>query len=165
MIQEVDITDPVPDLRAQIQQWLAFEKTQYGEVRSKEAEKQGTVFSIWFSNWELWYYSGAVYANAQVAITKSMDTLFEQLDLIAENWTSDPKIVLLDAVDLTFLPRWRKLRTGAYGLDSLAEDQRNAVLLVEQWNLGLDKRASRWNKGQIYVYKTKYERINLRKQN
>lgn len=154
MIQEVDITEPVSDLRAQIQQWLAFEKTQYGKDRSKEAEKQRTVFSLWFSSWELWYYSGGVHANAQIAVTKSMDTLFEQLDLLADNWTSDPKIILLDACDLTFLPSWRKLRTGPYGLDPLAEDQRNAVLLVEQWNLALNKRASRWNKGQIHVHNT-----------
>ena len=144
--------EPAADLRTQVQQWLAYEKTQFGTSRSKEEEKQGTIFSIYFSIWEIWYFSGGVYSNAQVAVTKSIDSLFEQLNLIAENWTSDLKIVFLNAVDLTFLPSWRKVRTGPYGSDPSSEDQRNAVLLVDQWNLALEKRASRWNKGQIYIY-------------
>ena len=152
IISEIDIKEPAADLRIQVQQWLAFEKTQFGTSRSKEEVKQGTVFSVYFSIWEIWYFSGGVYSNAQVAVTKSIETLFEQLDLIAENWTSDLKIVFLNAVDLTFLPSWRKVRTGPYGSDPSSEDQRNAVLLVEQWNLGLENRASRWNKGQVYIY-------------
>ena len=152
MISKLDIEDPVADLRAQVQHWLAFEKTQLGTPRSTAADKHSTVFSLSFSTWELWYYSAGVYSNAQVAVTKSMDSLFEQLDLIAENWTSDLKIVLFNAIDPTFLPLWHGLRTGPYGADSFSEDQRNAVLLVEQWNLALEKRARRWKKGVIYIY-------------
>ena len=38
------------------------------------------------------------------------------------------------------------------GADPFSEDQRNAALLVEQWNLALEKRARRWKKGQIYIH-------------
>ena len=41
--------------------------------------------------------------------------MFAQLDLLAENWTSDMKIVLFNAIDPTLLPRWRVARTGPYG--------------------------------------------------
>ncbi len=152
MVSELDIDEPVADLRTQVQHWLAFEKTQFGTTRSTTAEKESTIFFLCFSTWDVWYYSAGVYSNAQIAVTKSIDTLFEQLDLIAENWTSDLKIVFFNALDPTVLPRWRTTRTGPYGADPVSEDQRNAVLLVEQWNLVLEKRARRWKKGLIYIY-------------
>ena len=152
VLQNIDGEEAHLDLRAQLQQWLTFENGLYGEDRSTQAMKQRTVFFIWFAHWDLWYYSGGDSLTAPIAVTKSVDTLFEQLDLIAENWTSEPRIVLLNAIDLTLLPIWRKLRTGPYGMDSLAAEQRSAVRLVDQWNRALEKRASRWNKGQVYIY-------------
>ena len=154
MTRDIGMDEAGFDLNSQIQQWLVFEKTQYGKDRSREVVKQRTVFFIWFSNWELWYYSRGDFPNAHMAVRKSLDALFEQLDLVAENWTSKPKVVLLGAIDVTFLPSWRKFRTGPYGVDPLAESQQSAVLLVEQWNRALDERASRWKRGQVYVYNT-----------
>lgn len=58
------------------------------------------------------------------------------------------------AFDCTFLPAWQNLRTGPTGSDLHADDQRNVVLFVEQWNLALDMRATRWTKGEIYIYNT-----------
>ena len=102
----------------------------------------------------MWYYSQKTIAEAEVAVAKSMDTLFEQLDSIAENWPVEMKIIMPEAIDTTFLPGWAKMRTGPRGSDPHGENQRNAVRLVEQWNRALDMRATRWDRGSIYIYNT-----------
>lgn len=146
--------EPLADLETQIRQWLRFEKQQYGTSRVSEVERNGTVFTMWFSLWDLWYYSEKDMADAQYAVTKAIDILFEQLDVIAENWPSEMKIIMPEAIDATFLPRWSAHRTGPRGSDPHGEAQRRAVLLVEQWNRALDMRATRWQGGSMYIYNT-----------
>lgn len=153
LILDEDLAEPLADLAGQVEEWLVFEKESYGTDRVKEAERAATVFSIWFSLWDLWYYSGGVFSNAESAVTQSLDTLFAQLDVISENWPLRPQVVLPDAIDLTFLPGWRKMRTGTDGSDPVGDDQRYAVLLVEQWNRALRQRAGRWDKGSIYIFR------------
>ncbi|KAL9103581.1 MAG: hypothetical protein Q9163_001383 [Psora crenata] len=147
-------TEPVADMRTQVEQWLLFEKQNMGKSRSQDIERKGTVFTIWFSLWDLWYYSGAEITAAQTAVSNTIDVLFKQLDIIAEHWPSRVKVILPKAVDLTFLPGWLLVRTGPQGGDSHADDQRRAIVLVEQWNRVLDRRASQWRKGEIYIYNT-----------
>lgn len=149
-----ELGEPLSDLKTQVQQWLKFEKQQYGTSRVSEAERNGTVFAIWLSLWDLWYYSETEIADAQYAVTKTMDTLFEQLDVIRENWPSEMKIIMPEAVDTTFLPGWHSIRTGPRGSDQQGEVQRRGVALVEQWNRALDMRATRWQGGSMYVYNT-----------
>lgn len=153
-ITEYEIAEPLADLKTQVQQWLKFEKQQYDNTRVKEVERIGTVFTMWFSLWDLWYYSEKTIEEAEAAITKTLDTLFEQLDLIAEEWPSEMKIIIPEAIDTTFLPGWHSIRTGPRGSDPHGECQRSAVLLVEQWNRALDMRATRWNGGSMYIYNT-----------
>ncbi|KAI4185311.1 MAG: hypothetical protein L6R41_004198 [Letrouitia leprolyta] len=142
------------DLKTQVAQWLKFEKKQYTSSRMRDKEKRGTIFTVWFSLWDIWYYSQLTSDAASEAIRLSMDTLFEQLGIIADHWPLGAKIILPEAMDPTFLPGWSTKRTGPAGSDHTAEDQRNAVQLVKQWNAALDVRASNWNKGQIYIYNT-----------
>jgi len=151
---EYELAEPLADLKTQVQQWLKFEKQQYDNSRVKKVERDGTVFTMWFSLWDLWYYSGKAIEEAMVAVIKTLDTLFEQLDLIAENWPLEMKIIIPEAIDTTFLPGWHSIRTGPHGSDPHGECQRSAVLLVEQWNRGLDMRAARWNGGSMYIYNT-----------
>ena len=148
------IGQPLADLEIQIQQWLKFEKQQFGTSRLDEIERTGTVFVVWFSVWDLWYYSERETVDAEVAVKKTMDTMFKQLDTIAENWPLDLKTIVPEAIDLTFLPGWRNIRTTYRGLDSNGEMQKRAIGLVEQWNRALDLRASRWQKGSMYIYNT-----------
>ena len=117
-------------------------------------ERSGTVFVVWFSLWDLWYYSEKSLAEAEAAVTKTMDALFEQLDVIAENWPSELKIIIPEAIDTTFLPAWHTMRTGPRGSDLRGEAQRSAVLLAEQWNRALDMRGVRWTRGSMYIYST-----------
>lgn len=154
LVTDFEIAKPLADLKTQVQQWLKFEKEQYGNSRVSEVERNGTIFTIWFSLWDLWYYSEKTIEEAEVAVTKTMDSLFEQLDLIAENWPSELKIIMPEAIDTTFLPGWHSIRTGPLGSDPQGESQRSAVLLTEQWNRALDMRATRWNQGSMYIYNT-----------
>ncbi|KAI4127211.1 MAG: hypothetical protein LQ338_003330 [Usnochroma carphineum] len=142
------------DLKTQVAQWLRFEKKQYTSSRMREKEKRGTIFTVWFSLWDIWYYSQLSSDEASQAIRQSVDTLFEQLGIIADNWPSGAKIILPEAMDPTFLPGWSMKRTGPAGSDHSADDQRNAIQLVKQWNAALDMRASDWRRGQIYIYNT-----------
>ena len=153
-ITDVELAEPLADLKAQVQHWLTFEKKQYGNSRVSEIERGGTVFVVWFSLWDLWYYSEKTLAEAEAAVTKSIDTLFEQLDVIVENWPSEMKIIIPEAIDTTFLPGWHTMRTGPRGSDLYGEHQKSAILLVEQWNRALDMRAVRWARGSMYIYNT-----------
>lgn len=146
--------EPLADLKTQVQQWIRFEKGQRMSSRIREMEKKGTIFTVWFSLWDLWYYSNKTQAEASKAIEETVDTLFEQLDLVAEHWGSRMKIVMPEAIDPTFLPGWLAMRTGPTGNDKNADDQRNAVLLVQQWNSALDNKAKFWDKGDLYIYNT-----------
>ena len=154
LFSDFRVAQPLADLKTQVQQWLKFEKEQYSDSRESEAEQNGTVFTVWFALWDLWYYSEKAIAEAEVAVTKTMDTLFEQLDLIAENWPAELKIIMPEAIDTTFLPGWHIMRTGPLGSDPQGDSQRSAVLLTEQWNRALDMRASRWNQGSMFIYNT-----------
>ncbi|KAI4203303.1 MAG: hypothetical protein LQ350_002000 [Teloschistes chrysophthalmus] len=147
-------TTALSDLKTQVRQWLRFEKKQYMTSRTREKERRGTVFTVWFSLWDIWYYSQLDGEAASKAVTQSMDTLFAQLEIIADNWPPGAKIILPEAMDPTFLPGWSMKRTGPAGSDHRADDQRNAIELVNQWNMELDQRASDWHKGQIYIYNT-----------
>lgn len=149
---QIHASETLADFKAQVQQWIAFEKQQIGTGREIEDERLGTIFIVWFSIWDIWYLSEVNLDVAQVALRKSVDIFFEQLDILADNWPSQTRFILPEAVDITLLPAWRRLRTTPGGSDMQAVGQRNAVLLVEQWNRVLDMRASRWDKGEIYVY-------------
>ena len=146
------VIDSLAALQRQVQAWISFEKSQYGTPRTKEVERRGTIFAVWFSLWDLWHTSGNQSSESEEIVTKSLDDLFRQLDIIAEEWPLQPQIVLVDAVDVTFLPSWRRRRAGFEATALIGEDQRYAVLLVEQWNRALNKRQQRWDKGTIYIY-------------
>jgi len=154
LITKFELEQSLADLKSQIQQWLKFEKQQYDTSRASEVERNGTVFTMWFSLWDLWYYSEKNMADAQYAVTKTMDILFDKINVIAQNWPSNVKMIMPEAIDATFLPRWRGLRTGPRGSDPYGENQRNAVLLVGQWNRALEMRATRWQGGSLYIYNT-----------
>lgn len=154
LVTNFELEQSLADLESQIQQWLRFEKQQYDTSRASEVERNGTIFTMWFSLWDLWYYSEKNMADAQYAVTKTMDILFDKINMIAENWPSNVKLIMPEAIDATFLPRWHGLRTGPRGSDPHGENQRNAVLLVEQWNRALEMRATRWQGGSLYIYNT-----------
>lgn len=122
--------------------------------RIREMERKSTIFTVWFSLWDLWYHSNKTRAEAQKAIEKTVDILFEQLNEVAAHWKGEVKVVMPEAIDPTFLPGWMATRTGPNGKDKTGDEQRNAVRLAEQWNDALDSKARNWDKGQLYIYNT-----------
>lgn len=151
---ENDGFQPLRDLKTQVAQWIRFESERYSIGHPRDLEGEGTVFIIWFSLWDLWYSSKSTKDEASIAVNRTMDTLFEQLDMIAEHWSSRVRVIVPEAIDLTFLPGWQAMRTGPFGSDQKADDQRNAVRLVKQWNEALGDRASTWEMGDVYTSST-----------
>ena len=142
----------LPDLKSQVQQWLQLVDHDNSTERSRYIEESSTVFVVWFCLWDVWYYSYGNLDVTQAAIAKTIDSLFEQLNLISEKWTHDLKILMLNTVDLTRLPIWHMKRTGPQGSDERADHQKRAIALIKQWNNMLESRASLWNKGAMYIF-------------
>ncbi|KKA20516.1 hypothetical protein T310_5460 [Rasamsonia emersonii CBS 393.64] len=142
---------PLPDLRSQIDQWSAAEQDFLRkEGLSGEAiqERQSnTIFAVSFMVWDLWKFVGEDYNLASQSISHSIDSLFEQLTILSERWASnDSKIILMMAVDVTFLPAFPQ---------SL-EEQKNMVSLVSSWNNVLRGKAKEWDHGSIYLFDTNH---------
>jgi len=135
LILPMETIEPVADSKRQLQQWtlLELERTESG--RERAADHIETVFAVWFSLWGVWWCSRGECEFAQAALRKTMDAHLDQLDLLAKD-LPQIRVILPEFVVITFLPTWRKMRTAPRGLDLGAGEQRNAVLLVEQWNEG-----------------------------
>lgn len=145
---------PLADLKTQVAHWIRFERERYPMGHPRDLERNGTIFTIWFSLWDLWYFSKGTKDEASEAVKRTMDTLFEQLDVIAEQWSSHVKVIIPEAIDPTFLPGWQAMRTGPFGSDQKADEQRNAVRLVEQWNKVLADRVFTWERGDVHISST-----------
>lgn len=148
---EYEAVYPLADLKTQVAQWIRFERERSSIGRGHDFKRDGAIFVVWFSLWDLWYFSKKTKDEASEAVDRTMDTLFEQLDVIAEHSSSRVRVIMPDAIDPTFLPGWRATRTGLFGSDRRADDQRNAVRLVKKWNKALDDRAATWKKGVLYI--------------
>ncbi|KAF2141236.1 uncharacterized protein K452DRAFT_36964 [Aplosporella prunicola CBS 121167] len=131
----------VADLKAQVQQWLAFEKQKAGMPgRGGGASGERTLFTLFFGINDMWAYAGLEQMTARAAVRASMETLVAQLDVLAEN-TSPMKVVLVKVPDITFLP----------GFDSSRSDQRACVWLAEEWNAALVQAAAAWKGGAVHL--------------
>ncbi|KAL1969512.1 hypothetical protein VTN77DRAFT_8950 [Rasamsonia byssochlamydoides] len=144
---------PLPDLRSQIDQWITAEQDALQkEGLSHEAiqERQNnTIFAVSFVVWDLWKFLGEDYNQAKLSVSHSIDSLFEQLNILSERWGSnDTKIILMMSVDVTFLPAF----TPSRDLD----EQKNMVTLVNTWNGELRNKAKEWNRGSIYLFDTNH---------
>ena len=152
-IPEYESVPLVADLKTQVAQWIRFEKEQVLGSHSRRM-KQETIFTVWFSLWDIWHFSKGSKDEGSKAVAKAMDSLFEQLDILVEQWPYDVKVIVPEAIDPTFLPGWQAMRTGPSGSDSNGDDQRKAVRLVDQWNEALGDRGYAWERGQMFIYST-----------
>ena len=115
---------------------------------------KGTIFSVWFSLWDVWYDSQRSKEDSEKAIEDTINALFVQLDVLAKHWPLRVKIIMPKAVDPTFLPGWHATRTGPSGSDRTAIEQRSAVRLVAKWNSAIQERSATWENGHLYLYDT-----------
>ncbi|PCH00846.1 Esterase, SGNH hydrolase-type, subgroup [Penicillium occitanis (nom. inval.)] len=139
--------EPLPDLRSQIDQWLAAElnATQIdpsgGDLK---ARSDNTIFALSFLIWDVWKFNGVSMEDTEKSMKRSLDTLFQQLDRLAEYTDSDNlRILLMMSVDPTFLPAFDP-----------TQGQKDMIDIVTDWNNKLRKRASDWANGSVLVFNT-----------
>lgn len=137
----------MPDLRAQVDRWLTNEKEAMdnnpagGDMAARVNE---TVFAVSFVVWDIWkFLHSPLDDHIKSSISRSTDSLFQQLDRLPEaTGTDDIKVILMLSIDPTFLP--------AFDASTAHKDM---VSIVEQWNKELEEKAREWQ-GSIYVFNT-----------
>lgn len=139
--------EPLPDLRSQIDQWLA------AEINAAQEDPEGgdvptrsinTVFALSFLIWDIYKFQGIHLGDAKDSIQRSIGTLFQQLDRLAEHTGPDDlRILLLMSVDPTFLPAFDP-----------SQGQKDMVSVASQWNKELKEQADKWKNGSIYIFNT-----------
>lgn len=145
-----DITrslEPLPDLRSQIDQWLAAELNQTktdpigGDLQTRS---NSTIFALSFLIWDMWKFNGVPTEDTKSSIERSLDTLFKQLDRLAKNTGSDDlRIILMMSIDPTFLPAFDP-----------SQGQKDMISIVTEWNDKLKEKANDWKGGSVYVFNT-----------
>lgn len=81
----------VPDLRTQVTTWIEAEK------KSRDAgikQERSSMFTVFFGVNDVWKYSGYNRMDGVAAVDASLDSMFEQLDVVDEHWP-DPIQVLV----------------------------------------------------------------------
>jgi len=109
--------DLLPDLGLQAQQWTRYEDSK--GFRDLD-EDDDIVFTVYFGMWDIWQYAMLDREAALVAISATLEWLFQQLDIIVKHSPSPPRIVVPSLWDMTFTPRFRnelttKEMTAFYG--------------------------------------------------
>jgi hypothetical protein len=141
----------LPDLGSQIDKWIkaeedAWEKEGLSDDAVQERQSS-TIFALSFVVWDLWKFVGADYDHAQESIGHSIETLFNQLNILSERWgTNDSKIILMMSVDVTFLPAF----------NPALDEQKHLVSLISAWNGELRNKAQKWDRGSVYLFDTNH---------
>ncbi|KAH8697673.1 hypothetical protein BGW36DRAFT_397333 [Talaromyces proteolyticus] len=141
------VREPLPDLRGQIDQWLAAEQAAVGTNPADsdiQARMNSTVFAVSFLVWDVWKFLRMPFDDTKGSTSRSIDVLFEQLDrLPAQSGSNDLKVVLMLSIDPTFLPAF-----------DVSSGQKDLVSVVTNWNQELQEKAKNWQGGSIFVFDT-----------
>ena len=152
----------LPDLAAQIQQFIAL-------PQSSESEET-TLFLLSFGFWDIYNLAGLEYGLGQKIINKTVDEMFDQLNILhlhygqslyaahmmddsATNTTeagpphlSPFRVIIPKIFEPTLLPGWISQRPVPLTPSSVAEDQKNAVHLASRWNALVGEMITGWTK-------------------
>lgn len=138
------------DFKAQVQQFIDFEKRESVIPDRLRKSNQSTIFTVFFGLWDLLEYSALEKADALYAIDRSIEELFHNLNILAEHTSGTVKVILPKVMDLTFLPRFHQMRRD----DSspiIAQRQHQSVFLSTYWNTALSQAALDWGRGDLYM--------------
>lgn len=141
--------DNIPDLRAQVNQFLAEDVS---STVDPQANYRQTIFTAFFGLWEIWTFVALANVDAERAVSESVGSLFSEIDRLLESKSArstHPIIVLPRLPDATLLPRWVTSRTESSDEHGLLQKQ--AVFLTEQWNNLLESRAKAYEKVDILL--------------
>ncbi|KAH7399922.1 hypothetical protein BKA64DRAFT_707606 [Cadophora sp. MPI-SDFR-AT-0126] len=144
-----DTNYTLPDLSAQVQSYLSL-------PAPKQAPKE-TIFVLSFGFWDIYDFARLDYAMAMNVTDRSIDEIFNQLDILYNhfdttlypvevNATSRPRfnIIIPRLFDPTLTPGWASHRPAPLSPSSVAEQQKNAVYLTERWNQMLENSMGSW---------------------
>ncbi|ATZ57376.1 hypothetical protein BCIN_14g05220 [Botrytis cinerea B05.10] len=147
----------LPDLEAQVKSFIAL------PLPKKKLRE--TIFVVSFGTWDIWHYASLDYTKAQEAQNKAVAEIFAQLDnlyahhrenLEATHVIVKPhndshvvakpqfRIVIQKLFDPTMLPGWLSQRPIPLKPSSVAENQKNAISLVRDWDNSVENFIKPW---------------------
>ncbi|KAK6602508.1 hypothetical protein H4I95_06445 [Botrytis cinerea] len=147
----------LPDLEAQVKSFIAL------PLPKKKLRE--TIFVVSFGTWDIWHYASLDYIKAQEAQNKAVAEIFAQLDnlyahhrenLEATHVIVKPhndshvvakpqfRIVIQKLFDPTMLPGWLSQRPIPLKPSSVAENQKNAISLVRDWDNSVENFIKPW---------------------
>ncbi|EED24435.1 conserved hypothetical protein [Talaromyces stipitatus ATCC 10500] len=136
--------EPLPDLRSQLDQWLAAELNASQAGGDLRVQSNNTIFAFSFLIWDIWKFNGISTGKTRKSIMRSLNTLFQQLDRLAKYTESDDlRILLMMSIDPTFLPAFDP-----------SQKQKDMISIVTDWNEKLKEKANDWKSGSVYVFNT-----------
>ncbi|KAH7090301.1 hypothetical protein FB567DRAFT_558582 [Paraphoma chrysanthemicola] len=144
-----DSTQAISDLKAQVQEYLSYEKARYNIPQSLRATDKWTVFTVSFGLWDLLGFQDLDLEFAMLAIDNSISELFHQLELLTSNVSSPTKIVLSQMMEMTFLPCFQSMRNDTP--DVFAEIEHKSNFLVAYWNTVLLRSAIEWEATDLFL--------------
>lgn len=141
----------LPDLRSQVDQWLAAEFSATANVTQTgssggglKARPDNTIFAVSFLIWDIWKFNGVSMEETEKSMKRSLNTLFQQLDRLAWYTGSDElRILLMMSIDPTFLPAFDPTRR-----------QKDMITITTDWNNKLREKANDWKSGSVLVFNT-----------
>jgi len=129
---------------------VAYEQ-QIGKYAGDD-EPDEVIFTISFGFYDMWQYATLEIKEAQDAISCSIYELFQQLDIIAEQSSNPPRILMPLLWDITFHPQFVSLSQNQnHGTSHYGEQQHKMIYLVKYWNSAMLQMAGRWPRGDLFL--------------
>jgi hypothetical protein len=138
------------DFKTQMEQYVAYDKGRRVIPERLRKGDEWTFFTVFFGLWDLLEYSTLDKAAAMSAVVKSIEALFQSLDVLAEHSAHPPKVIIPKMIDASFLPEFQLQKKAMHEAD-FAVTQHRMVFLWTYWNTVLLRTASKWQKGAIYM--------------
>lgn len=158
-----------PDLASQIQTFIS--------LPPPKVQPQETIFIVSFGFWDIYDFAQLDYAAAQNVTDTSIDFMFDQLDVLYAHFattlypvsTNPPeeflntnatnhttarhnfKVIIPRIFDPTLSPGWISQRPTPAKPSSIAEQQKNAIYLVQRWNLGVENKMGSWMERNVAI--------------
>jgi hypothetical protein len=158
-----------PDLASQIQTYIS--------LPPPKVQPSETIFIVSFGFWDIYDFAQLDYAAAQNVTDTSIDFMFDQLDVLYTHFATKLypasatlpedtnttnhttarhkfKVIIPRIFDLTLLPGWVSQHPVPAKPASIAEQQKNAVYLIQRWNLGIENRMGAWMERNVTITAT-----------
>ncbi|KAJ6029553.1 uncharacterized protein N7446_011096 [Penicillium canescens] len=136
------------DFKSQLAEWLAAESRAVTGLTIEDirTRQEHTIFVVSFGVWDIWSLISKDYGTAKESVERRIATIIAQLNVLAKSWDSESelKVILTQAVDVTFLPGYDESAAGSMYKDT--------VQTVEHWNKKLREAATAWEGGTVYLF-------------